>query len=159
MQEQFSKQLVEWLKQNNKTIVTAESLTGGMVAARICDYAGVSAVFLEGIVAYSEQSKHHRLGVSLASLEQFSPVSEQVCREMAEGAQKFLGADYAIATTGVAGPDEYDDRGNPRGLFFIGVASKDETKIFRFQTDGTRDKIRIFAMKKAFEKAVEVIVG
>ena len=154
MRKNKSLELVQWLKGKNQTLATAESLTGGLLASSICDIPGASRVFLEGIVAYSEASKKFRLDVSENDLKSHSPVSEQVCRQMAEGVKKSLGADYGISTTGVAGPDDFDDHGNPRGLFYIGIALPNETKIFCFREEGSREEIRRRATELALEMAL-----
>lgn len=155
--ENYSQALIDFLKKRSQTIVTAESLTGGKIASYLCDIAGASKVFLEGIVSYSSDSKKFRLNVLSSDLEKFSSVSEQVAYQMAKGAREGLDADYAISTTGVAGPDETDSDGNPRGLFFVGFASREFVEVRRFQTEGTREEIREEAALSAIAFALEKI--
>ena len=152
-EKNFSKQLIELLLEKKKTLATAESLTGGMVASYLCDISGASGVFPEGMICYSERSKMLRLGVSDKDLKEFSAVSEQVAYQMAKGAREGLNTDFAISTTGVAGPDDFDSGGNPKGLFYIGIATRDEVEVFRFLERGERNEIR----KKAALIAIELL--
>lgn len=92
------------LTMRGATLAVAESCTGGALAARFTAMSGASAYFRGGVVSYDNEIKHKVLGVSNASLETYGAVSEQVVREMAEGVRKLMGADYAIATSGIAGP-------------------------------------------------------
>ncbi len=96
--------LVDYLLASELKIATAESCTGGLIAKRLTDVPGASAVFEYGWVTYANIAKHSQLGVSLAVLEEFGAVSEQVVREMAEGALARSGADVALAVSGIAGP-------------------------------------------------------
>ena len=90
---------------NGATLATAESCTGGRIAALIASVSGASAYFKGGIVAYSNDVKTSVLGVESATLEQHGAVSREVVEQMAQGARRVLRADYAIATSGIAGPD------------------------------------------------------
>lgn len=114
--------LVDILKMGKLKISVAESFTGGNLASRIVSVPGASKVFYEGIVAYSEEAKARRLGVSRESLKTNKPVSSQVAGEMAEGLLKEGESDIVVATTGLAGPQS-DDSGFPVGLCFIAVGS------------------------------------
>ncbi len=157
MENYSAENLVKLLIEKEKTLAVAESLTGGMVATKICDIAGASRVFLEGVVSYSEESKMKRLSVSELSLEKSSAVSEDVCLQMAYGVRSYLDADYGISTTGVAGPDDFDKDGNPKGLFFVGISCRNKTEVFKFKTFGDRNYIREFATNKALETAYKII--
>lgn len=149
--------LVKKLIEQNRTLAIAESLTGGMICSNICSVSGASKVFLEGIICYNEKSKIMRLGVREEEIEKYSTVSEQVASQMSEGVRKLLQTDIGIATTGVAGPDDYDCYGNPKGLFYISISTDDETKVFKFHEDGSRDEIRELATLFALEKCLEII--
>lgn len=149
--------LVKKLIGKNITLSVAESLTGGMICSSICSVSGASKVFLEGIICYNENSKIKRLGVDEEDIKKFTTVSEQVAKQMAEGVRKCLKSNIGIATTGVAGPDDFDIYGNPKGLFYIAISSKKETKVFKFKEKGDREDIRNVASLFAIEKCLEVI--
>lgn len=108
------------------TLVTAESCTGGTVASNLTAQAGASAYFLGGVVAYSNEVKESALGVKHETLVAHGAVSEETAREMVEGARQRLGADYAIATTGIAGPDGGTTE-KPVGTVWIAVADATHT--------------------------------
>jgi len=109
------------LREKKATLATAESMSAGMISARIVNSPGSSAYFIRGFVTYSDQSKIDALGVDTKTLKKFGAVSEETALEMAEGALKNSGADYALADTGIAGPGgETGDK--PVGLVWIAVA-------------------------------------
>ncbi|SHM43791.1 CinA family protein [Cryptosporangium aurantiacum] len=108
------------LRARGATLATAESLTGGMLAARLVDVPGASAVFRGGLVAYATDLKATLVGVESALLDRLGPVAGEVAAALAEGARQRCGADWGLGTTGVAGPDPQD--GKPAGTVFIGVA-------------------------------------
>ena len=109
-----------------KTLATAESCTGGNIARLLTAQAGASAYFKGGIIAYSNEVKESALGVKHETLAAHGAVSEETVREMVEGVRERLGADYAIATTGIAGPGGGTPE-KPVGTVWVAVASKDET--------------------------------
>ena len=96
--------LVAFLKENNMSITTAESCTGGMIASEIVEVSGASNVFFEGYITYSEEAKAKLLNVSPNTISKYGVVSVEVAAEMAKGAATAAKADVAISTTGVAGP-------------------------------------------------------
>ena len=117
--------------QRGLTIATAESCTGGLIANRITDVPGASAVLTHGFVTYANEAKQQLLDVSAESLAQSGAVSEEVCREMAQGALRSSGADLAVSVTGIAGPDGGSDE-KPVGTVYIGIAQKaKETEVFQ----------------------------
>ena len=120
------------LVQQNKTIAAAESCTGGNIAHLFTSIPGSSQYFMGGIVSYSNASKIKVLGVRPESIEEFGAVSENVVRQMAEGARKALKVDYAIATSGIAGPDGGSDE-KPVGTTWIAVSGPQQTKSQLFQ--------------------------
>ncbi|WP_209344539.1 competence/damage-inducible protein A [Flavonifractor sp. AGMB03687] len=146
------------LKEKGLTLGTAESCTGGLVAKRMTDLAGVSSVFRGGVVSYATEVKHTVLGVDQDLLDQYGAVSEPVARAMAEGARKVLGCDLAISTTGVAGPDP-DERGNPVGLVFIGLATPDGTWVRQVNLSMGRERIRHIAASHGFDLARRYLSG
>jgi PncC family amidohydrolase len=119
------------------TLATAESCTGGNVAARITSVPGASDYFLGGIVAYANDAKVNLLGVSQETLATRGAVSAECAREMAEGARRALGADLAVSTTGIAGPAGATAR-KPLGLVYIALAGPDGTQVEEFHFPGGR---------------------
>jgi nicotinamide-nucleotide amidase len=125
------------LVSNGKTLATAESCTGGAIASKLTAQAGASAYFRGGVVAYSNAVKECTLGVRHETLECHGAVSEETAREMVEGVRQKLGADYAIATTGIAGPDG-GSKEKPVGTIWIAVASQDKTVAQLLQFGGNK---------------------
>jgi PncC family amidohydrolase len=132
------------------TIATAESCTGGNIAHQITLNPGSSDYFLGGIVSYANDVKHHVLGVPLDILENPGAVSEPCARAMAEGARATLGANLAVATTGIAGPGGGTDR-KPVGLVYIALADPSETLVEEHVFAGTREEIIDAATRRALQ--------
>lgn len=124
-----------------KTLVTAESLTGGGIGSALTAVSGASTVYKGGIISYTNEVKHKLLGVPVETLEQFGAVSEPVACAMAEGARKVLEADVAVSVTGLAGPGG-DDYGNPVGTVFIGYSDENRTVVKPCLFSGDRESIR-----------------
>ncbi len=120
--------LVEELAAANKAVATAESCSGGWVAKAITDVPGSSAVFGYGIVSYANGAKESILGVKNQTLEECGSVSAEVVAEMAKGAVRLSGADYAVAVSGVAGPTGGSDE-KPVGLVWFAWAVRDGTNV------------------------------
>ena len=139
-----AKKTVEALKCANKTLACAESCTGGLIAKKITDVSGASAVFHGGVVSYVNAVKNVVLGVDRTDLETHGAVSEAVARQMAAGARLLLHTDLAVSTTGVAGPAK-DERGNAVGTVYIALATESGTVCHRCHFDGTRTQIRMAA--------------
>ncbi len=127
------------------TIATAESCTGGLIASKLTNVSGISAVFDRGIVTYSNQAKMDELGVREATLAAHGAVSEQTAREMAEGLHRVSGADIAISVTGIAGPSGGSAE-KPVGLVYIGMYAFGKTQVKRFQFSGSRDRVRRYTV-------------
>ena len=115
------------LTERGKTLATAESCTGGAIASRFTAMPGASAYFRCGVVSYSNESKAALLGVDPATIARVGAVSEEVARQMAEGVRRVAGADYAIATTGIAGPSGGSAE-KPVGTVWIAVATPEGTE-------------------------------
>ena len=120
------------LKERGLTVGTAESCTGGLMAKLLTDLPGSSAVFRGGVVSYTNGVKAGLLGVPQDLLDRYGAVSPQMAEAMARGAKAALGCDIALSATGVAGPDA-DDRGNPIGLVYLGLAWGDQCRVTEFR--------------------------
>ena len=130
------------LKEQGLTVGTAESCTGGLISKLLTDLPGSSAAFRGGIVSYTNEVKEGVLGVPRALLTEYGAVSPQVAEAMALGARKALGCDIALSATGVAGPDP-DDRGNPIGLVYLGLAWAGGCQVVTYQGGQVeRERIR-----------------
>ncbi len=131
-------------------VSTAESCTGGMIASRIVDLAGVSEIYEQGFVTYSNEAKESLLGVSHETLAQFGAVSRETAKEMAEGCAKAAHAEYAVVTTGIAGPGGGSEE-KPVGLVYIGCFVKGTVTTYRNVFSGDRSSIRKAAASRALE--------
>lgn len=116
-------ELVAALQKTGQTLACCESLTAGQAAATIAEVPGASAVFRGGLVTYATDLKHTLAGVDTAVLAKHGPVAAETAVQMAAGARKVCGADWALALTGVAGPDTQD--GHPVGEVFLGIVGPD----------------------------------
>lgn len=137
-----------------KTLVTAESLTGGGIGAALTAVPGASAVFKGGIISYTDAVKREVLGVPAAYLSSFGAVSAPVAEAMALGAFNLMQADYAISVTGLAGPAG-DDYGNPVGTVFIGFCSKTTGFSKEYHFSGDRGSIRNQTIEAALQLVLE----
>lgn len=133
-----------------KTLVTAESCTGGGIGAALTAIPGSSSVYKGGIISYTNWVKENVLGVPAELLEQYGAVSEPVAKAMAEGVRNRLQADIAVSVTGLAGPDG-DERGNPVGLVYIGYADRDKSCVKACYFYGDRESIRAQAVCAALQ--------
>ena len=136
-----------------KTLVTAESLTGGGIGAAVTAVPGASAVYKGGVISYTTEVKNQVLGVPAEVLEQYGAVSEPTARAMAMGVRRLLKADVSVSVTGLAGPTG-DDYGNPVGTVFIGYAEEKSAVVREFHFTGTREEIR----EKTMESALKLIL-
>ena len=132
------------------TVTTAESCTGGLIAASLVNADGISAVFKEGYITYSNEAKVKLLGVKEETLARFGAVSRETAQEMAEGAAKASGAEAAIAVTGIAGPGGGTPE-KPVGLVYIVCHVNGKTVVKRCFYGGDRDNVRHMAAKEALE--------
>lgn len=141
---------------NAQTLATAESCTGGMIGAEITEIAGVSSVYLGGVVAYHNDTKHQLLGVSSQMLADHGAVSEPVAQAMALGAQQSFNSDWAIASTGIAGPGGGTEQ-KPVGLVWLAVAGPFGCTTRAYQFVGDRHAVRQQACTKALELLADEI--
>lgn len=146
--------VVKVLSAKKRTLACAESCTGGLVAQRIVDVSGASVMFLGGVVAYANETKKNALGVSEETLKTHGAVSRECALEMARGARKLTGADIAVSTTGVAGPEGGTEK-TPVGRVYVAVVSDNgeevrELNLARGRADD-RENIRYMSSSQAFD--------
>ncbi|MBE7090475.1 MAG: CinA family protein [Clostridiales bacterium] len=135
----LAKEIISLLTKKGQTLSVAESFTGGGVVQELVSVPGASAVIYEGAVCYSERAKISRLGVKAETLETFGAVSKQTALEMVQGLMQTGACNYAVSTTGNAGPTPSGKA--PVGAFYIGVASPIQTTVFEHVTNGDRQRI------------------
>lgn len=132
------------LTRSGRTVVTAESCTGGLIGQRLTAVPGSSSYFLGGVVSYSDQLKHQLLGVPREVLAEHGAVSPEVVSWMATGAKRSLEADYALAVSGIAGPGG-GTASKPVGLVYVGLAGEGEPVVKELRLPGKRDRVRWMA--------------
>lgn len=153
--------LIRTLTERGLTIATAESLTGGLLAATLVDVPGASVVFNGGIVAYATPLKATLLGVDRALLDERGAVDPEVARQMADRVRTVCTvdgrpADLGVATTGVAGPDPQD--GRPPGTVYLGVASSVRVDVIALELSGDRTAIRTATVRAALDATLARLV-
>lgn len=148
--------LQELLKKQNKTITTAESCTGGLVASMITKISGSSDIFNGGIVTYSNEIKNQELKVKKETLEKFGAVSSQVVEEMLEGVIKKFNADFAIAISGIAGPLGATET-KPVGCVVIGICDHKKSIVNTFYFKGSREDIQLQAAETSLQEIFKFI--
>lgn len=148
--------LVEALCAAKKTLVTAESCTGGMIASKIVNVPGASDALLEGCVTYSNAAKMRTLGVKAETLEKYDAVSRETALEMAEGARRRADADYAVSVTGLAGPGGGTPE-KPVGTVWLGLSTREGADAKELRLTGNRERIRTLAALHAMHWALETV--
>lgn len=154
----LEKALTDMLLQKNLTMTTAESCTGGMIAAKMISVPGVSEVFKAGFITYANEAKQKLVGVQEQTLQMYGAVSPQTAEEMARGAAEALDADVAISITGIAGPDGGTPQ-KPVGLVYIGCYIKGKVKVEEYHFSGSRMKIRENATASALIQLRNCLMG
>lgn len=144
--------VAELLCEKKLSISTAESCTGGMIASTLIAYPGISKVFKEGAVTYSNEAKIKLLGVNKETINKFGVVSKEVAKEMCEGMARIANTDISISTTGLAGPEGGTDE-KPVGLVYVGLFIKGKTIVQKLNLTGDRESIR----KKATMNALNIL--
>lgn len=152
----LAQEIVKLCSENGKKISSAESCTGGMISSAITSVSGSSAVIELGVCSYSNRIKSEVLGVSEETLAVFSEYSQKCSEEMALGVKRLSGADYAVSTTGVAGPSGGSPE-HPVGEVFITVNGEKTVSSGRFLFKGDREQVRADACKTALEMLVSTI--
>ena len=142
--------VVGLLKKHHLTMSTAESCTGGMVAAKLVNVSGVSRVFMQGMVTYSDEAKKRLLGVKADTLKAYGAVSSETAGEMASGGAAMSRTDVCVAVTGLAGPEGGTDQ-KPVGLVYMACWLKGRVTVREYHFKGNRDKIREQSMMKALD--------
>ena len=149
--EKLEEVVVRSLREKGRTVATAESCTGGYLANRLTNVPGSSAVFLAGYVTYANEAKVHALGIDGSLIEEHGVVSRAVAEKMAEGALRNADATYALATTGIAGPDGGTGK-KPVGTVFIALAGEGaETDVQRFRFLSERESFKRLTSQAALE--------
>lgn len=157
--------VVRLLTVKGQTLAVAESLTGGLVAAEITTVPGASRAFRGSVTAYATELKHELLGVDATLLSERGAVDPQVAAQMAAGVRKALGADWGLATTGVAGPDPQD--GKPVGTVFVAVdgpfgpgsGSASGGKVEALRLNGSRAEIRMESVRSVLALLLAELAG
>src|SRR5579859_7221404 len=143
---ELAAEIIRLLTQAGDTVATAESLTGGLVAAALTDIPGSSSAFRGGVVAYATELKAQLLGVDVGMLKRHGPVHAPVAAAMAEGVRNRLGATIGISTTGVAGPGPAD--GQPAGTVHVAVSLVGDTVVRTMALQGNRDEVRRLTVER-----------
>src|SRR5689334_17213331 len=146
---------VHRLVERHETFATAESLTGGLVAATLVEIPGVSAVFRGGLVVYATDLKAKLAGVPEGLLAERGPVDPDVAVALADGARARCGADWGLATTGVAGPDPQE--GKPVGLVYVAVSGPHQSAVRELRLDGNRDAVRTESVTRVLQLLSETL--
>jgi nicotinamide-nucleotide amidase len=148
--DQLEDALVRLLAERKQTLALAESCTGGYIANRITNVSGASSVLWGSGVTYSNDAKKKWLGVNETTLATHGAVSEETAREMAEGARRASGADYALSVTGIAGPTGGTEE-KPVGTVFIGIAQASGSRVYRFANRFDRETFKYVTSQQALE--------
>lgn len=138
------------------TVTTAESCTGGRIAAAITAVPGSSTAFPGGVVSYSDDVKHRILKVPQELLRTYGAVSSQAAEQMARGAAALMGTDLAISATGIAGPDG-DGSDNPVGMVYLGLYAKGTTLVEKCLFSGSRQEIQAQATEYGLTMALSYL--
>jgi PncC family amidohydrolase len=149
-----AERILAMLSQRGQTLACAESCTGGRIAAALTAIPGSSAVFLGAVVAYSNAAKQALLGVAEATLGAHGAVAAPTAVEMAQGARQAFGADWAVSTTGIAGPGGATAE-KPLGLVYIAVAGPDSAAATEYQFSGPREQVQ----RQAVDAALELLLA
>ena len=149
--------LLDAYKSKGLKLATAESCTGGFIANRITNIPGASAVFLAGLVTYSNEAKQKFLGVRPETLSEHGAVSEPVAREMADGIRARTGADFALSVTGIAGPSG-GTLEKPVGTVFIGLSTARGTEVKRMLNEYDRETFKFLTSQQALDMLRRAII-
>lgn len=149
--------VIQMMRERELTLTTAESLTGGMLSARLTSVPGASEVYKQGYVTYSNRAKRKLLDVKKTTLKDYGAVSEKTAKEMAKNGAFITGSDICISLTGIAGPDPVEDK--PVGLVYMACAYGGQITVQEFHFKGERAKIRESAVTQALTMLRECILA
>lgn len=152
----LEERVVQLLTEKRMTVSTAESCTGGLVAAGLVNVAGVSSVFNEGYITYANEAKHRLLGVREETLNRYGAVSRQTAEEMARGVCAVSRSDCSVVTTGIAGPGGGTAE-KPVGLVYIGCAVQGNVTVREYSFCGDRQTVRRCAAEAALQLLLELL--
>lgn len=155
--ESIEMAVVRLLSKYELTVSTAESCTGGLLSARLVNVPGVSDVFKEGFITYSNKAKRKSLDVSKSTLKKYGAVSRQTAKEMATGAVFAADTDVSLSVTGIAGPDGGTEE-KPVGLVYIGCYMKDKVTVEECHFEGDRNQVREQAVNSALDLLRRIIL-
>jgi nicotinamide-nucleotide amidase len=147
--------VIELLRQRGETVSVAESLTGGSLSKALTDIEGASHVFLGGVIAYSVASKLHDLDVPQSVIDSAGVYSKETALAMADGAKRRFGSDWAIATTGVAGPGE--SHGVAAGNLWIAIVGAQAREVEHLALTGSRSEVRSGAVASALSAFARIL--
>lgn len=157
-QQTLNETVAKLLMDSHTTIATAESCTGGSIAAHLTENAGISDVFKMGLVTYSNEAKMKLLGVKAETLNTVGAVSEETACEMCEGLKRVSGCDINVSVTGIAGPDGGSAE-KPVGLVYIGICANGKTRVEKCRFVGSRARIQARSVNKALCMIRETLLG
>lgn len=156
MELPIEEKVYEKLREKKYMLATAESCTGGMIAAKIINVAGASEIFSEGYITYANEAKTRLLKVKRSTLKKYGAVSAQTAEEMAKGVLRVSKADCSVITTGIAGPGG-GKKEKPVGLVFIACCIKGETTVEEHHFKGNRSEVRMQAVDLALNLLLRCI--
>ena len=151
----YTDRVIELLRQRGETVSVAESLTGGSLSKALTDIEGASHVFLGGVIAYSAASKLHDLDVPQDVIDSAGVYSKETALAMADGAKRRFGSDWAIATTGVAGPGE--SHGVAAGNLWIAIVGAQVNEVEHLALSGGRSEVRSGAVASALSAFARIL--
>ena len=154
--EELSYLVISKLKRENLTLATAESCTGGLVGKCLTDIAGASAVYLGGVISYTNGVKRRLLGVEQSTLDVCTAVSRETAKEMARGAREVIKSDLGVSVTGLAGPDG-DGTGRPVGLVYIAIDNGGFSFCKELHLEGDRASVREQAAQAVLQMILDFV--
>lgn len=149
-EETLEESVISLLKKHDLSLTTAESCTGGLLAGRLVNVPGVSEVYKQGFITYSDKAKRKLLDVSKSTLKKYGAVSEETVKEMAKGGIFATDSDVCIAVTGIAGPDGGTEE-KPVGTVYIGCYMNEKVTVEQYLFKGSRSKIRDYSVVRALD--------